>query len=136
MGRGKVIHPQSLHYLGGRGISYVRCGPITRVTGKLGGLNGSTQHELEVYFQESQRLKSFASVDPNGTPPCLGLMEYSRTDRFSRGSIVGSTDWMVLRRPSELAAVTGEVGNGTADVRPAGRAQARVVSSSTFCVRL
>jgi hypothetical protein len=29
-------------------------------------------------------LKSFASVDSNETPPCLGLIEYSRTDRFSR----------------------------------------------------
>ena len=51
---------------------------------KSGGLNGSTQHELEVYLQESQQLKSFASVDSNGTLPCLVLIEYSRTDRLSR----------------------------------------------------
>jgi hypothetical protein len=57
-----------------------------------GGLNGSTQHQLEVYLQESQQLKSFASVDSNETLPCLVLIEYSWTDRFTRGSIAGSTD--------------------------------------------
>jgi hypothetical protein len=35
------------------------------------------------------------------------LTEYSQTDRFSRRSIVESTHWMVLRRPSEPAAVIG-----------------------------
>ena len=30
-----------------------------------GGLNGSTQHELAVYLQESQKLKWFGSVDSN-----------------------------------------------------------------------
>src|SRR6266849_1989069 len=55
------------------------------VSGESGGLNGSTQHQLEVYLQESQQLKSFASVDSNGTLPCPGLIEYSRTDRGSRG---------------------------------------------------
>jgi len=37
------------------------------------------------------------------------LTEYSQTDEFFRGSIVESTHWMVLHRPVELAAVTGEV---------------------------
>jgi hypothetical protein len=37
------------------------------------------------------------------------LTENSQTDRFSRGSIVESTHWMVLRRPSEPAAVTGQI---------------------------
>jgi hypothetical protein len=67
-------------------------GPGTQVTGLGGGLNGSTQHSLEVCLQESYKLKSFASVESIGTLPCLVLIEYSRTDRFSRGSIVGSTD--------------------------------------------
>jgi len=61
--------------------SYLR---YASVSDYPGGLNGSTQHELEVYSQESQQLKSFASVDSNGTLPCLILIEYSRTDRFSR----------------------------------------------------
>jgi hypothetical protein len=30
------------------------------------------QHLLEVFLQESTRLISFASVDSNGTLPCLG----------------------------------------------------------------
>jgi hypothetical protein len=37
------------------------------------------------------------------------LTEYSQTDRYSRGSIIESTDWMVLHRPVELAAETGQV---------------------------
>src|SRR6266403_4752887 len=69
---------------------------------KRGGLNGSTQHLLEVYLQQFQKPKSFASIDSNATPPCLGLMQYSQTDRFSRRSIVGSTDLIVLHRPVEL----------------------------------
>ena len=40
-----------------------------QLSGNAGGLNGSTQHQLEVYLQESQQLKSFASVDSNGTLP-------------------------------------------------------------------
>jgi hypothetical protein len=37
------------------------------------------------------------------------LTKYSQTDRFSRGSIVESTHWMVLHRPVELAALIGHV---------------------------
>src|SRR5271157_5391662 len=37
-----------------------------------GGLNGSTQHQLEVYLQGSERLKSFVNVESNGTLPWLG----------------------------------------------------------------
>ena len=40
---------------------------------KPGGLNGSTHHLLEVFFQESTRLISFTSVDSNGTLYCLGF---------------------------------------------------------------
>jgi hypothetical protein len=35
--------------------------------------------------------------------PWLGFDHSSQTDRFFKGSIGGSTDWMVLRRPVELA---------------------------------
>jgi hypothetical protein len=68
------------------------CKTLGQISGNPGDLNGSTQHLLEVYLQESQKLKSFASVDSNGTLPWLVLIEYSQTDWFSRGSIVGSTD--------------------------------------------
>jgi hypothetical protein len=40
-----------------------------------GGLDGSTQHSLEVNLQESQQLKSFASLDSIGTLPRLVLIE-------------------------------------------------------------
>jgi hypothetical protein len=52
------------------------------VPAKLGGLNGSTQHPLAVYLLGSQKLNSLASIDANGTLPCLGLIEYSPKDRF------------------------------------------------------
>jgi hypothetical protein len=58
---------------------------VGSVSGYPGGLNGSTQHHLEVRLQRFEQLKSFASVDSNGTLPCLVLIEYSRADRFSRG---------------------------------------------------
>jgi hypothetical protein len=46
------------------------------------GLNGSKQHSLGVYWEQSQRLKSFASVDSNKTLPGLVLAESSQTDQF------------------------------------------------------
>jgi hypothetical protein len=39
----------------------------------------------------------------------LGFGRISQTDRFFKGSIGGSTDWIVLHRPVELAAVIGKV---------------------------
>jgi hypothetical protein len=66
---------------------------VRLMSGNSGCLNGSTQHSLVVYFEERQKLKSFASVDSNGnTTLTRVLIEYSRTDRFSRGSIVVSSD--------------------------------------------
>jgi hypothetical protein len=37
-----------------------------------GGLNGSLQHLLKVFFLESTRLISFMGIDSNKTKPCLG----------------------------------------------------------------
>src|SRR6266436_3490095 len=56
--------------------------------GKSGGLNGSTQHFLEVYSQESENLKSLAGVDLSAAPLCSDPTGNSRTGRFSSGSIV------------------------------------------------
>jgi hypothetical protein len=67
--------------------------PVPHMSGLRDGLNGSTQHWLDVYFEESKKLKSFASVDSNGnTTLSRVLNEYSWTDRFSRGTIVVSPD--------------------------------------------
>jgi hypothetical protein len=38
---------------------------------KSGGLNGSMQHFLKVFLQESMRLISFAGVNSNEAKPCL-----------------------------------------------------------------
>jgi hypothetical protein len=75
---------------------------VGSVSGYPGGLNGSTQHHLEVRLQRFQQLKSFASVDSNGTLPCLVLIEYTRADRFSRGKYVGSTACSAYRRSEVL----------------------------------
>ena len=61
--------------------------PIIRAV-SMGGRNTSSKS----YVQEFQGLNSFPRTDSNKTPLCLGLVEYSRTVRFSRQSIVGSTD--------------------------------------------
>jgi hypothetical protein len=66
--------------------------PEIDMSDNAGGLNGSTQHLLEAHAQGLQQLRIVRRRDSSGTVPCLGLIEYSRTDRFSGGSIVGSTD--------------------------------------------
>ena len=53
-----------------------------------GGLNGSTQHFLEVYSQESENLKTFVGVDLSAGLLCPDLTGYSQTGLFSSGSIV------------------------------------------------
>jgi hypothetical protein len=45
---------------------------------------GRRNTKPEVYLQESQKLNAFTSVESNGTLPWLGLIESSRTVRFSR----------------------------------------------------
>jgi hypothetical protein len=62
------------------------------VPDKRAGLNGSTQHWLEVYLQESRELNLFASFESNGTLPRLGPIEHGPKDRFFVRSIVESTD--------------------------------------------
>ena len=78
-------------------------GLIFNMSGKCGGLNGPTQHLLEVCLQKFPKPKSCARVDSNGTLPCLALSEYSWTVRFSRGGIVIAPVQMVSHRPVELA---------------------------------
>ena len=63
------------------------------VSGKRGGLNGSTQHQLEVYVCEFQRLNSFANVDSKKRLSCLSLIEYSLGDGFFLKTIMGPTDY-------------------------------------------
>jgi hypothetical protein len=63
------------------------------MSGNAGGLNGSTQHQLEVYVCEFQRLNSFANVDSKKRLSCLGLIEYSLGDGFFLKTIMGPTDY-------------------------------------------
>ena len=51
----------------------------SQLSGKTGGLNGSSQHLLAVYSQESQNPKSFADADLNAAPPCRALTESNQT---------------------------------------------------------
>jgi hypothetical protein len=52
------------------------------------GVNGSVQHLLEVYSQESENLESFAGVDLDAVLPCPGRIEHSWTGPFSRGEVL------------------------------------------------
>src|SRR6266446_8016606 len=66
-------------------------GPITAngpVPGKRGGFNGSTQHWLEVYLQESENLRFFSGVDLGAALLCPDPTGHRRTGLFSSGSIV------------------------------------------------
>src|ERR1700691_4915732 len=56
-------------------------------------LNGSTQHFLEVYSQESENLKFLVGVDLSAAPLCPDPTGYSRTGRFSSGNIVVRARW-------------------------------------------
>src|SRR6266404_55170 len=56
--------------------------------GKRGGLNGSTQHFLEVYSQESENLKFVVGVDLSAALLCSDPTGNSRLGLRSSGSIV------------------------------------------------
>src|ERR1700688_1340272 len=58
-----------------------------------GGLNGSTQHFLEVYSQESENLKSLVGVDLSAALLCSDPTGNSRSGLFSSGSIVVTARW-------------------------------------------
>jgi hypothetical protein len=45
---------------------------LTPNSEKPGGLDGSTQHLLELHAQEPTKLNSFKGVVANGIQPCLG----------------------------------------------------------------
>src|ERR1700693_1488360 len=62
--------------------------PVSQVPGKRGGLNGSTQHFLEVYSPESENLKSLVGVDSSVALLCSDPTGNSRSGLFSSGSIV------------------------------------------------
>src|SRR6266487_975347 len=55
---------------------------------KSGGFNGSTQHWLEVYSQESESLRFFSGVDLSAALLCADPTGHNRTGLFSSGSIV------------------------------------------------
>jgi hypothetical protein len=73
-------------------LSFVGASLFHGAPSSPGGLNGATEHQLEVCLQESQELKSVASVYSDRTRPWLALIEYSQIGQFSSGSIVGSTE--------------------------------------------
>src|SRR4029077_15464376 len=56
--------------------------------GKRGGLNGSTQHFLAVYSQESENLKFVVGVDLSAVLLCSDPTGNSRLGLCSSGSIV------------------------------------------------
>src|SRR5882724_9612619 len=60
----------------------------TEMPGKRGGLNGSTQHFLEVYSQESENLKFVVGVDLSAALLCSDPTGNSRLGLRSSGSIV------------------------------------------------
>src|ERR1700680_2231729 len=85
------ISPKSNKLPGNRQIPHlIGSGSVSDLRG---GLNGSTQHFLEVYSQESENLKSLAGVDLSAAPLCSDPPGNSRTGRFSSGSTVVRVRW-------------------------------------------
>jgi len=74
---------------------------------------GRCNTPFESNLQRKQKLKSLAMVGSTGTLPWLRIDRVQPNRQLTCGSIVESTHWRVLRRPSEPAAVTGKVGTGT-----------------------
>src|SRR6202167_3835494 len=64
------------------------CTCPTLVPDKSGGLNGSTQHFLAVYSQESENLKFVVGVDLSAALLCSDPTGNSRLGLRSSGSIV------------------------------------------------
>jgi hypothetical protein len=58
-------------------------GQLPQVSGYPGGLNGSTQHQLEVHLREPRTLKSFASIKSNKNTTLYRFNEYRLTARFA-----------------------------------------------------
>jgi hypothetical protein len=86
-------------------------GEVRNIVGpdKRGDLNGSMQHWLERLLARVSRAKVVRERNSKRALPCLGLIAPRRTDRLSSRSIVGSNDYKVLRRPSELARLLGQI---------------------------
>jgi len=72
------------------------------------GLNGSAQHLLEVYSQESENLKSFAGVDLNAVLLCPGSVDVIGAEVMCqfRGDFAPG----VTEGPIALAAKEEEIG--------------------------
>src|SRR4029453_17069609 len=74
-----------------------------------GGLNRSMQHSSRTRLALKTKAKSLARVRSAGTLPWLGFDRAQPNRSLLPGSIVDSTHWMVLRRPSEPARITGHL---------------------------
>jgi hypothetical protein len=75
------------------------------VPGLSGGLNGSTQHFLEVYSQESENLKFVVGVDLSAALLCSDPTGNSRLGLCSSGSIVVGARWC-FRSPKRISIST------------------------------
>src|ERR1700722_15672977 len=69
---------------------------------------GRRNTQLRTEFVENKSQKRWLGQRSRNVA-LVGFDGNSQTDRFFKGSIGGSTDWMVLHRPVELARITGQV---------------------------
>src|ERR1700722_17619579 len=70
---------------------------------------GRRNTKLEPTLHRKQKPKSLARARPTRTLLWLGLDRAQPNRWFSRGNIAESMHWMVLHRPVEPAAFTGQV---------------------------
>src|SRR5215467_8720806 len=75
-------------------LKNILTGPtLLEMSGFPGGLNGSTQHFLEVYSQESENLKFVVGVDLSAALLCSDPTGNSRLGLCSSGSMVVRARW-------------------------------------------
>src|ERR1043165_2294860 len=70
------------------GLDLALMSTANNFSGNAGGLNGSTQHFLEVYSQESENLEFVVGVDLSAALLCSDPTGNSRLGLCSSGSIV------------------------------------------------
>jgi hypothetical protein len=73
------------------------------------GSEGRRNSKLELTWQWKQQSESRARAGPAGTPLSLSFDRVRPHGWFFCAHAVESTQWMMLHRPVELAALTGEV---------------------------
>jgi len=82
---------------------------VIHLPDEFGGLNRSMQRSARTHMALKTKAESAGQVRSAEHYPGSGFSRVPPNRRPARGSIVESTNWMVLHRPPEPAALIGKV---------------------------